>query len=233
VHSALAATERTEAPPSSAADQATFWSGLGATDNRVAALTATDDLLALWSLEPLTPDERRATSIDLWAIAGKRGVRYLPVSGTIDRLQAMNLPAILEIAVPPSQKRRFAVLTSLDAHRGSLRYGDSVVTLSNEDLAHLWLGEAHVFWRDFLNLSQYMAPGSVGEDVTKLQQLLSRIGEYQGSFSSSYDRNTSEAIARFQRSRRLVADGVVGPLTKILLYEATGAFDHPRLGDTT
>jgi len=214
-------------------DPATFWSDLSSVDNKVAALTATDDLLAVWGLAPLSPDERKSTSIDLWAIAGKRGVQYLPVSGTVERLQAMNLPAILEVAVPPSQKRRFAVLTNLDTEHARLRYGGNSLTVTSEELAHLWLGEAHVFWKDFLGLSQYMAPGSVGEDVNKLQQLLARIGEYQGSFTSSYDRNTSEAIARFQRSRRLVADGVVGPLTKILLYEASGAFDHPRLGDAT
>ncbi len=232
VESAIAAGAPS-AHPTAGVDQATFWSDLGASDNRVAAVTATDDLLAVWGLEPLSADERRATSIDLWAIAGKRGVQYLPVSGTIDRLQAMNLPAILEIAVPPSQKRRFAVLTNLDQQHGVLRYRGGFITVATGELAHLWLGEAHVFWRDFLNLSPYMAPGSVGEDVTKVQQMLARIGEYQGSFTASYDRATSEAIARFQRSRRLVADGVVGPLTKILLYEATGAFDHPRLGDAT
>jgi general secretion pathway protein A len=217
----------------SGVDPATFWSDLGGVDNKVAALTATDDLLAVWGLAPLSPDERKSGSIDLWAIAGKRGVQYLPVSGTVERLQAMNLPAILEIAVPPSQKRRFAVLTNLDQQHAMLRYAGNTLTVTNEELARLWLGEAHVFWKDFLGLSQYMAPGSVGEDVNKLQQLLARIGEYQGSFTASYDRSTSEAIARFQRSRRLVADGVVGPLTKILLYEATGAFDHPRLGDAT
>jgi general secretion pathway protein A len=234
VGSALASSDPAPgARPSGGVDETTFWGALGATDNRVAALTATDDLLAVWNLEPLTPEERRATSIDLWAIAEKRGVRYLPVSGTMERLQSMNLPAILEIAVPPTQRRRFAVLTNLDDRRALLRYGGTSVTLRTGAMPRFWLGEAHVFWRDFLNLSPYMAPGSVGEDVTKLQQLLARIGEYQGGFSSSYDRTTSEAIARFQRSRRLVADGVVGPLTKILLYEATGAFDHPRLGDTT
>ncbi len=230
------ATSGTPAPGTGvtqATDVAAFWNGLGATDNRVAALTATDDLLAVWGQNPLTEEERRATSIDLWAVAGKRGLQYLPISGTMERLRLMNLPAILEIAVPPTQRRRFAVLTSLDGERVSLRYGGAAVTVGVDDMAHLWVGEAHVFWRDFLNLSPYIAPGSVGEDVTKLQQMLARLGEYQGSFSSGYDRTTSEAIARFQRSRRLVADGVVGPLTKILLYEATGAFDHPRLSDTT
>jgi general secretion pathway protein A len=214
-------------------DVAAFWETLGATDNRAAALTATDDLLGVWSAEPLSADERRKTSVDLWAIAGKRGLRYLPVSGTLERLQLLNLPAILELSVPTSQRRRFAVVTGVDGDHVQLRYGTIAVTLTADEMAHVWLGEAHVFWRDFLNLSAYMAPGSVGEDVMKLQQMLARIGEYQGSFSSSYDRPTSEAIARFQRSRRLVADGVVGPLTKILLYEATGAFDHPRLGNVT
>jgi general secretion pathway protein A len=231
VESALVGAAPTTQP--TAGDPAQFWGDIGGADNRVAALTATDELLAVWNLAPLSPDERKATSIDLWAIAAKRGIQYLPVSGTIERLEAMNLPAILEIAVPPTQKRRFVVLTSLNTQRAVLRYGGNVLTVTADELAHVWLGEAHVFWQDFLSLSQYMAPGSVGEDVSKLQHILARIGEYHGSFTSSYDRPTSEAIARFQRSRRLVADGVVGPLTKILLYEATGAFDHPRLSDAT
>lgn len=231
------AVAATPADPSVQATPATgpeaFWSALGASDNRDAALTATDDLLAVWNAEPLNAEERRKTSIDLWAIAGRRGLRYLPVTGNLERLRLMNLPAILEVSVPASQRRRFAVLTQLDGERVQLHYGDAAVTLAPEEMAKLWLGEAHVFWRDFLELSPYMAPGSVGDDVMKLQQMLARIGEYSGNISSSYDRPTSEAIARFQRSRRLIADGVVGPLTKILLYEAVGAFDHPRLGGTT
>ena len=216
-----------------AVDPAAFWDKLGASDNRVGALTATDELLAAWSAEPLNQEERQKSSVDLWAIAGKRGLRYLPMSGNLTRLQMLNLPAILEIAVPDSQRRRFALLTGVEDGRVLLRYDGAAVTLSNEEIARLWLGEAHVFWRDFLDLSPYMAPGTVGEDVMKLQQMLARVGEYQGSFSSRYDRSTSEAIARFQRSRRLTADGVVGPLTKILLYEAVGSFDHPRLSDAT
>lgn len=230
---ATPAATQPSAQPTAAVDAAAFWGTLGETSNRVAALTATDDLLAAWNVAPLSADERRETSVDLWAIAGRRGLHYLPISGTLERLQLLNLPAILELSVPTSQRRRFAVLAGVDADRVLLRYDGTAVTLNNDEIAHVWLGEAHVFWRDFLNLSPYMAPGSVGEDVMKLQQMLARIGEFQGNFSSSYDRPTSEAIARFQRSRRLVADGVVGPLTKILLYDAVGAFDHPRLGNET
>ncbi len=232
VVAAVAAPEP-NALPTSGVDPATLWGTLDATDNRTAALNATDDLLAIWNASPLSADERRHSSVDLWAVAERRGLRYLPVNGTLERLQLLNVPAILELSVPPSQHRRFALVTAIDTDRVLLRYGGTAVTLSSEEMTHVWLGEAHVFWRDFLNLSPYMAPGSVGEDVMKLQQLLARIGEYQGNFSSSYDRPTAEAIARFQRSRRLVADGIVGPLTKILLYEAVGAFDHPHLGNAT
>ena len=49
---------------------------------------------------PPSADERKKTSVDLWAIAGKRGLRYLPISGTLERLQLLNLPAILELSVP-------------------------------------------------------------------------------------------------------------------------------------
>jgi peptidoglycan hydrolase-like protein with peptidoglycan-binding domain len=46
-----------------------------------------------------------------------------------------------------------------------------------------------------------------------------------------YDRSVEEAIARFQRSHRLEPDGIVGPLTKIVLYDALATYDHPRLDE--
>ena len=90
-----------------------------------------------------------------------------------------------------------------------------------------------LFWRDFEDLSPYLAPGSVGPEVERLHQLLARAGTYNGNPSAVYDRATTEATARFQRSRRLIPDGIVGPLTKIVLYDALTGYAHPSLsGDT-
>ena len=120
---------------SPAIDAAAFWNKVDSSDNRVGALTATDELLAAWNTEPLNQEERKKSSVDLWAIAGRRGLRYLPMSGNLTRLQMLNLPAILEIAVPDSQRRRFALLTGVEDGRVLLRYDGAAVTLSNDEIS--------------------------------------------------------------------------------------------------
>ena len=66
-----------------------------------------------------------------------------------------------------------------------------------------------------------------------MQRLLARVGVYPAEPSLTYDAATTEAIARFQRSRRLIPDGIVGPLTKIVLYGALVDYQHPRLSGGT
>ena len=44
-----------------------------------------------------------------------------------------------------------------------------------------------------------------------------------------FARQTEEAVARFQKIKRLTPDGVVGPLTLVLLYSALPGYPHPSL----
>jgi general secretion pathway protein A len=105
--------------------------------------------------------------------------------------------------------------------------------LSPEDIDRVWLGDAHILWRDYENFSPRLVPGSVGPEVERLQKLLARVGVYPAQPSLTYDTATTEAIARFQRSHRLIPDGIVGPLTKIVLYGAVVDYEHPRLSGGT
>ena len=220
-------------PPSPLGDSGGFWALLAASDNRGAALTATVDLLAVWGVEPLRPEERARPSLDLEAIAARRNLRYLPTSGSLARLQLLDLPAILELTVSTSGQRRFAVLTRLSDERVHVRFAHTEATLTLAEIADTWLGDAHLFWRDFEGLSPYLAPGSTGPEVERLHQLLTRAGAYGGNPSAVYDQATAEAIARFQRSRRLIPDGIVGPLTKIVLYDAVAGYTRPTLSGGT
>jgi len=210
-----------------------FWAALAAADNRAAATAATQTLLAAWNVEPLSPDEMAASRLDLQAIAGRRGLRYLPTSGTLARLALLNLPAILELSLPNSGQRRFAVLAGLAGPNPVMRFETMGTMLTPHDLDAVWLGDAHVMWRDFENLSPLLIPGSSGAEVEHLQRLLSRVGVYARPPSMTYDEATTEAIAQFQRSRRLVPDGIVGPLTKIVLYDELGGYQQPHLSGGT
>ena len=216
-------------PESMTDGRVAFWSALGAVDHHAAALAATASLLAAWNVEPLRPDELAGPRLDLQVIATRRGLRYLPTSGTLSRLAMLNLPAILELSLPDTGQRRFAVLAGIVGPNAMVRFGDMGTLLTPGDIDRVWLGDAHLLWRDFENLSSLLLPGTVGSEVERLQKLLVRVGVYPAQPSLTYDTATIEAIARFQRSHRLIPDGIVGPLTKIVLYGALGEYQHPRL----
>lgn len=65
-------------------------------------------------------------------------------------------------------------------------------------------------------------PGSGGEQVIRLQSLLSAAGFYAGKPSGVFDNTTMAAVKKFQSARGLEQDGHPGPLTLVLLQsEAT------------
>lgn len=221
------------APPGVTDGPMAFWAALAAVDNHDAAVVATTSLLSEWGVEPLRSDEKGSPRLDLETIAGRRGLRYLATSGTLSRLLMMNLPAILELALPDSGQRRFALIAGVAGPNVIVRFGEVGTMLTPQDIDRAWLGDAHLFWRDFERFSTKLAPGVRGPEVRRLQELLTRVGVYAGEPSLTYDAATSEAIARFQRSHRLIPDGIVGPLTKIVLYGALADYRHPRLSGGT
>jgi len=91
------------------------------------------------------------------------------------------------------------------------------------DLAYLethWLGRAHVFWRDFERLGPAPVDAAMpGPAVDRLRALLERTGV--------------ASVRDFQREHRLAADGLVGPLTRIVLYATVGGYATPSLGGAT
>jgi peptidoglycan hydrolase-like protein with peptidoglycan-binding domain len=65
-------------------------------------------------------------------------------------------------------------------------------------------------WNDSPEFPLTMAVGSEGSQVEKLQRRLQVRGVYRGSVNGHFDNTTKNAVESFQRSRGLLADGVVG-----------------------
>ncbi|MCD8528078.1 MAG: S8 family serine peptidase [Candidatus Pacebacteria bacterium] len=75
-------------------------------------------------------------------------------------------------------------------------------------------------------ITQTLRLGMTGEQVTRLQEFLQCIGLFAGTPQGIFDQATLQAVQRFQSSRGLTADGVVGPRTQqaILSVQPTDRF---------
>lgn len=77
--------------------------------------------------------------------------------------------------------------------------------------------------------------GFTGKDVVELQGRLRYLGYYDGEITGTFDQKTKNAVTWFQWKFGLKADGIVGPKTKLKLWEATKNWrpteaDKPKTG---
>ncbi len=65
---------------------------------------------------------------------------------------------------------------------------------------------------------QMLRNGAKGEEVQKLQSRLKELGFYEGEVDGQFGNGTKAAVILFQTQHNLMADGIVGPATKELIY---------------
>ncbi len=213
----------------------TFLQDLQGIDLVDSAVRSTNGLLRAWEVDELQAGEWRNGTLDLNAIARVRHLEYIPLSGTVDLLSRLDLPVILELTASAArQETRFVLLLGVTGDRCRVLLGHEREVPTREITEH-WLGKAHLFWKDFDNVGFLLTLGSVGQNVKRLHTLLSKVqGPSDGRFlparPDTFGRQTEAAVVRFQKAKRLPSDGVVGPLTLVLLYNSLTDYFHPSLG---
>src|SRR5262249_11393440 len=131
--------------------------------------------------------------------------------------------------VPGAADASYVALTGLDESRFMLSVNGVSVTIDGDALQSIWTGQAHVPWRDFDGLGPPLHPGTRGVALVQPPQLLRRLGVARVKPPGTVFAGTAGAVVAFQRSHRLDADGLVGPLTRIVLYAAGPDYRRPRL----
>jgi len=179
--------------------------------------------------------------------AGEPGARiFAPEAASTTLLRGLNRPAVLALRADdggirhavlrelgPERARLAAPATEAEADPGT--DPDAAPDLQSGHVADLralaerWTGETHVVWRDFEGLPETVALGDTGPPVAWLQRSLAGLGLYAGRATGRFDWRTYEGVLAFQRTRRLAADGVVGPVTKMALYDALESYPIRRL----
>jgi general secretion pathway protein A len=158
------------------------------------------------------------------------GVRCLVKTGTWVKLRLFNLPAILELATADGVKH-YATLMALADDAATLDFGGRQFTFPLSQMERVWNGSFMMLWKAPPVRALPLAPRMRGRDVEWLQQ---RLGELDGMPVSQrnaevYNAELADRVRRFQRSRALVVDGIVGEETLLHLSIAVPDAETPLL----
>ncbi len=163
--------------------------------------------------------------------------------GSIELLRRLDHPVALPLATAPRHddadraptapvsQRRWVAITGFRGDRARVAglLPDQIVTISIDELRAHWLETGLIIWERFEPVPNILGRNDEGEGVLWLQRALAELRFYDGSPTSRFDAETTEALRRFQSARGLVADGVAGPLTQIAIYGRLARYPVPRL----
>ncbi len=210
VATAAPSTAAIEAPaaPAPAADLDALLAQNAATTTEAAAYRR---LLALWGTA-LTGDT------DPCGQAAKAGLACLDQHGSWAQVRMLNRPAVLTLTDQRGQRHR-VVLTALDEQSATLTLGERSERLPIDAVSRLWFGDFTVVWRPKSLRARQLSIGSSGEAVRWLRRKLSALhgSSVDPEHDDVYDQPLADAVQEFQRQHRLVADGIAGVLTQVVL----------------
>jgi len=230
------AAEPAPTPPAVAAPAAAsapeFTDRLARIDTPASARAAAAAVLAAWGANPLDPGETRLPD-GLEAIAWRRGLQELQLTANRSMLRLLDLPALLEVHVGGLADPRYVALMGMSDSQVVLSVDGASLTVDSGLLDRFWTGQARILWRDADGIDETLRLGAKGIAVLHLQEFLRQGGAYGGEISGTFDADTARAVVNFQRSHQLDADGLVGPLTRIVLYAAGAGRARPALAIQT
>jgi general secretion pathway protein A len=188
-------------------------------DERAAATQALayKDLLELWGVNYDPREDPRVCRF-----AESQALRCIFLSPAFDDLARLNCPAVLSLFNPRGQNY-YATLVSLQNDLAQLKLAGLKHWVRLEDL-RLWLdGQVTVIWRRPDAYTGLLQPGGTGTMIAWLDQQLATIQGRAplGQPPETYDESLIRQVRRFQSSKGLRPDGVVGPRTVIQINTAT------------
>jgi general secretion pathway protein A len=204
-------------------------------DARSSRKTAVTELLTIWgqprpNVDLLPQQLKDPEFIEL--SARQYEMRAYAAPWRLSLVERLDLPAILTLRHPVSGEPVYLTLTGINGSNLRLSIGESrPIETSLVALEPQLTGQMYVFWRNTLEFDMIIGYGANNWAVLEVQRLLRQIGYDAVLLSSVFDDSTKAAVQSFQRKKGLNDDGLVGPLTKIMLLKEAGTEAMPRLID--
>ena len=179
-------------------------------DSKTQAYT---DLLDVWNRNYDPSSDGKACDF-----AKQDGLSCLHRQGNLRSLAILNRPAVLKL-YDEHHNPAYIILTYLSDTDASLRRDNKTINISTDMLNQYWLGEYTLLWQKPPYYNAAIQPGSQGPLVQWLDQQLVRIygQNHVPTIHDTYNEDLRSQVIKFQLSKGLIPDGVVGPHTFILL----------------
>ena len=165
--------------------------------------------------------------------ARQNGLLIHRIKGDLNLVKKLNLPAILEIYPPEGLSPRYLTISKID-ERGIILTGgaeNDVIAVEPDQVESYWSGVAYIPWNNFLDYTGIIPANAPRDSIITLKMLMLDIGYDEIEISPFYDEKTRDAVKEIQERHGLTIDGIVGPLTKIVLYNEKKSLKIPHIID--
>lgn len=158
------------------------------------------------------------------------GLRCLNQRGTWENVLKLNRPVILEIRDVQNTPHQLLV-TSANSQSVTVSVHSGVVQLPLAEVLSAWKGAYLVFWQPERMDSENLFWGSNAPAVIWLRQQLTTLEmNVEPEISSPlYDGDLVASVKNFQESQGILADGIVGSQTFLILNNALNLPGRPTL----
>ena len=187
-------------------------------------LEAVKWILEAWNIDP----EKLQAKEDFERMAQNYNLLQYEMNGTMKRLQTLNYPALLEIALPNAQGTKYLALSSIKGEVGIFGSVDKI-EMPLSMINSLWTRKAIVLWKDFENLPESLEFGFKGKEAIWLQKNLRLLGFFQGREAPLYGHKTIQAVRELQRNNDIKDDGKFQTDSKMLVYNLLQIYSTPDL----
>jgi len=161
--------------------------------------------------------------------AKQGGLNVSQVDATLDLIKALNLPVLLKLTLPEDPSPKYAAVRRITDDHVVLIVGRHTKAMTYDELPVYWTGGTHVVWKNFFNYAGTIPLNAPNDSILTLKIHLREIGFDTIDISSDYDEDTLFTIMTIQKKHGLPVDGIVGPLTKIALYNEMETLSIPRI----
>ncbi|KIH75964.1 general secretion pathway protein A [Geoalkalibacter ferrihydriticus] len=184
---------------------------------------ALQGLLELWDFTQPLP-----AGVDICDFVNGLGLQCLRDRGSLRTLEMLDRPALLTLH--DGEGPYSVALVALEGSTAAILVGGEMRQVRSSEIEARWLGEFTLLFREPPGYSGNLRPGARDPFVLWLSQRLAEVDGRPGEprTRADYDAQLVQEVRRFQLSRGLQPDGIVGSKTLIQLGNALGSAE-PRL----